>query len=266
MRRYIIWRFMHKPEISHLYKYRPFNEFTLDIIASNKIFFPKPAIFNDPYDCKIEIDKKVSLDDYIKMMRHDAARQFVPENVLEGEIAKVKKVGIVPSEFLENLSLGIDEYNNENQGMGVLSLSSDPKNILMWAHYADDHKGMCIELERTEENSLGRDDVTQPVKYLVGYPRVKAIDFITAPAGSATRKMLWSKSKDWEYEKEWRMLVTKGNETMPLPGKITSIIIGMRMPERNINIIRQLIKGTGIKLKLAEMLKNDYGIKVQKII
>ncbi|WP_395233431.1 DUF2971 domain-containing protein [Vibrio alginolyticus] len=24
----------------------------------------------------------------------------------------------------------------------------------MWAHYADDHKGMCIEFERTEENRM----------------------------------------------------------------------------------------------------------------
>jgi hypothetical protein len=257
---------MYNPEITHLYKYRPFNEFTLDIIASNNIFFPKPSIFNDPYDCKIEIDKKVSLDDYIKIMRYDAAKYLVSKDLLENEIVKIKNTGTVPSEFIEKLSIGIDEYHNENQGMGVLSLSSDQKNILMWAHYADDHKGICIELERTDENNLGRNDVTQPVKYLVGYPRIKAIDFITAPAGSATRKMLWSKSKDWEYEKEWRMLNTKGNETMPLPGKITSIIIGMRMPERNINIIRQLIKGSDIKLRLAEMLKNDYGVKVHKII
>ncbi len=150
--------------------------------------------------------------------------------------------------------------------MGVLSLSEDPKNILMWAHYADDHHGICIEFERSELNSLGRDDVTRPVKYLIGYPRVKALDFITKKAGSVTRKMLWSKSRDWAYEKEWRMLILDGNTSIPLPGKITSIIIGLRTPERNIGIIKQLIKGTEIKLKKAEMLKNEYGVKINKLI
>jgi hypothetical protein len=257
---------MYQPKVTHLYKYRPFNEFTLDIIASNKIYFPKPSTFNDPYDCRIEIDKNVSIDDYVQILRYDAARYFVAPEELEAEIAKVKRAGIIPQDFQDKLSLGIDKYHNENQDMGVLSLSSDPKNILMWAHYADDHKGICIEFERDERNDLGRKEVTQPVKYLIGYPRIKALDFISSTEGSSTRKMLWSKSKDWAYEKEWRMLVTKGNKSIPLPGKITSIIIGMRMPERNINILRQLIKGTSIKLRLAEMLKNEYGVKVNRII
>ncbi|PQJ84529.1 hypothetical protein BTO22_13490, partial [Aliivibrio sifiae] len=86
---------MYRSEVTHLYKYRAFNEFTLDIIANNKVYLPKPVVFNDPYDCKIEIDKNVSMTEYLTILKHDAARYFVPNEQLEMEILKVKNQGVI---------------------------------------------------------------------------------------------------------------------------------------------------------------------------
>ncbi|RLB89537.1 MAG: hypothetical protein DRH50_13580, partial [Deltaproteobacteria bacterium] len=30
---------------------------------------------------------------------------------------------------------------------GVLCLSSDPKNVMMWAHYADNHEGLLLQFD-----------------------------------------------------------------------------------------------------------------------
>lgn len=257
---------MLKPEITHLYKYRPLNEFTLEIITNGMIYFPKPDVFNDPYDCDIRIDHKVSNDDYMKIIEYEGLSKGILRKDIEKELKRQRIINEVPSSFLEKLEYGCTEYYKSNKNMGVLSLCEDYRNILMWAHYADDHNGICIEFERSEGNHLGNDEMTKPVRYLKSYPRIKATDFITSKNASLTQKMLWTKSLDWEYEKEWRMLIEKGNTAVSIPGKITSIIFGIRASQRSIDIVRKLIEGTEIKLRQAEKLANEFGIKANNVI
>ena len=43
---------MLEPDVTTLYKYKPLNQYTMDIIVSDNIYYPKPARFNDPFDTK----------------------------------------------------------------------------------------------------------------------------------------------------------------------------------------------------------------------
>jgi hypothetical protein len=40
---------------TQLYKYRPVNEFTKDIVCNSRVWFAKPATLNDPFDCQINV-------------------------------------------------------------------------------------------------------------------------------------------------------------------------------------------------------------------
>lgn len=51
------------PEITHLYLYRPANEYTLKIFANERLWASKPNNFNDPFDCDLEISKGVTEED-----------------------------------------------------------------------------------------------------------------------------------------------------------------------------------------------------------
>ena len=53
--------------------------------------------------------------------------------------------------------------------------------------------------------------------------------------------MLFTKAKDWEYEKEWRLVFDKGGKEEDLPAEISSIIFGLRMSERNKDTIRNIL-------------------------
>jgi len=44
-------------------------------------------------------------------------------------------------------------------------------------------------------------------------------------------ELFFTKAKDWEYEKEWRMLNEEGDVELPLPGDISAIIFGLNMHE-----------------------------------
>ena len=49
---------MKHSEVKSLYKYRPINEFTLDIIANARVYYPTADKFNDPYDSEYFISAK----------------------------------------------------------------------------------------------------------------------------------------------------------------------------------------------------------------
>lgn len=80
---------------------------------------------------------------------------------------------------------------------GVLCFSEEKADVLQWAHYADRHKGICLgfDVSRMQEK-FGR------VKY-----RTMRFPFPEKPDVGFSWRLLSTKSKDWSYEKEWRVFV-----------------------------------------------------------
>lgn len=104
--------------------------------------------------------------------------------------------------------------------IGIVSLSETSRNLLMWAHYADEHRGICIgfDSEVLSELELGnihleRYHSLSPVKVNYDNLRVdikellKDQDFIYE---NSILKMLTTKSDEWIYEKEHRCIVPIG--------------------------------------------------------
>lgn len=94
-----------------------------------------------------------------------------------------------------------------------ISFSEVCDSILMWSHYGKDHKGACIEFDSgVLEDKI---DCLEPVKYAPGKDdeRAKA-PLPTSPFGdndpkyqNKVRMFLSYKAKEWEYEREWRLMV-----------------------------------------------------------
>jgi hypothetical protein len=103
-----------------VYKYRSGTTRDIEALMNNQFFASSMEKLNDIQKGKILIDnQKIKLLDL-----------FV-ENV-------TSRFNISIEKSLNNL---IHIYKNS----GVYYLSKDYKNELLWAHYADSHKGFCIE-------------------------------------------------------------------------------------------------------------------------
>jgi len=83
------------------------------------------------------------------------------------------------------------------QRFGVLCFSEEKSDVLQWAHYADRHKGICLGFNVTGgQGKFGR------VHYETDrfpFPEKPDLDF--------SWKLLSTKSKVWEYEREWRVFL-----------------------------------------------------------
>lgn len=100
---------------------------------------------------------------------------------------------------------------------GIISLSETPRNSLMWAHYAGQHKGMCIGykknlVEHISPNNNDSEDITKNKPLKVNYdnlrfpPEYIFYDLHDADKFSVIDHLL-KKSDEWIYEKEHRCII-----------------------------------------------------------
>lgn len=133
---------------------------------------------------------------------------------------------------------------------GIFSLSETPLSLLMWAHYADSHRGYLLEIESdhpTLANAASAGAIARllPVSYRVDRPAVTAYDPSVLPEhhlDNLVRDVLLTKSAQWSYEREHRMILPLNDferfphrivqercHLFPVPPEvITGVVIGAR--------------------------------------
>jgi hypothetical protein len=132
------------------------------------------------------------------------------------------------------------------KGYRVYCLSEKPDLPLMWAHYTASHTGVCLEFDALTA-PFTRDSSATKVEYSAAYP---AHDIVTVGY-----EPLVTKSADWSYEEEWRLIAeerdfAKSPETIKtdsdffiLPsGVLKSVTIGCLADEASRQLIDRLVK------------------------
>lgn len=131
--------------------------------------------------------------------------------------------------YAENMGLGnvskrdLNDYENDINlslnNYGIVSLTEEPDNILMWSHYAHEHTGLVIGLVVEKYNTpfndnFKNDDITQitPVKvdYRTSFSHSKYLPLNTGLGldnSDLIISILTTKSNDWIYEKEHRIIL-----------------------------------------------------------
>jgi hypothetical protein len=124
-----------------LYKFSDFNKQNLDSISNNSFFFSQKEQLNDPLDC----DPPILFPDYFRF-------QGLFKNMLNRLTnCSVDFVDFMQKEevlgFLYSIFRDTDEFKNiltrQASHVGMLCLSRDFDNPLMWGHYANGHRGFC---------------------------------------------------------------------------------------------------------------------------
>jgi len=136
--------------------------------------------------------------------------------------------------------------------MRVCCFSKSHDNLLLWAHYADSHRGLCLEYEVTEEQSKGQ---FMEVRYTDDLPVVESIPRMPlgrpqegALAINVSREgaIFLTKGAAWAYEMECRTMVlakdssSKG-QLVACPGPLTAVYFGLRTSPTVMNIVNKLL-------------------------
>lgn len=158
-----------------------------------------------------------------------------------------------PYGILSSYSTDMLEIERIQGEVYVKSFSCKKNNNLMWSHYGDSHKGICIGYDF----SLAPHDVINHL-YPVQYSDVRFTSKYSR--NIAAHPFLYlRKSKCWAYEKEFRLLYKK-NE---LPHEnynihlncITEIQFGLRTPECIKNRITNFMRDKNMQYRCSKQIK-----------
>ncbi len=183
-----------------LYKYYPDTPLHLNSVKNSKMWYSAPCNFNDVFDCDISIDEEKIFTEALKLFS-DKRRIRPGSKIWLDFRAKIKR-------GVHSLRTQFDELRNTT---GVSCLSEAEDSLLMWAHYANNHRGICVEYDLLEINST-----LQFTAIPVIYSEERACFNFFQQQGieNDTLKLfiqsLISKSPEWSYEKEWRIIRDQG--------------------------------------------------------
>lgn len=190
-------------KINYLYKYRPlinysskeklFNEFTLDLIKKGELHFSSPLDFNDPFDSLLYLEDKY--ENYLSNTNSVESRFNRKKNNTTWNDLIDKTWNELSNESWENINTAYSVSD-----LRVFCVSKSYKNILMWSHYADSHKGVCVGFDFSKKPLIinKNEYVFEEVKY----DDRNKIDDIDLRMSS-----LLYKFKDWKYENEFRLIL-----------------------------------------------------------
>lgn len=228
-----------------LYKYRDWdNDNHKKIIFENTVYLASPSGFEDIYDCNVP-EIFPSKGELFSMFLNKSKKDF-PYNTIQqhAEYAvywSLNSPMANPSE-LEKL---VKEFNKTfNDCFGVLSVTEDPKNELMWEKYGASNTGLCVGFDPVKLFEIvgGGGEV----QYADELP---IIDFIDDNFETRHIKNILYKEKKWEFEKEYRLhkmwnrnISNIERNLKLLYDCIVEVILGAEMTDKNKNEIYELVK------------------------
>ncbi len=239
-----------KPIPRKLYKYRRFDVFCLRLLTHAKVMYSDPRLFNDPLDCDPTIEVDLDMMD-LERLCYRMMRRTQPQNPARSEIGNYRYLSSGYGDFKTQphaedtlkcmLAQRIkDELTKEFGTFGVFLLSNRWGSVLMWGHYADHHRGVCIEFDTADVGTAQ----FRPVNYR-GARRIRASDLLKWKRdGSAEAKrqvfdtFFLAKADPWRYEKEWRDIRTEsGVKEASL--RVTAVYFGIQC---DASVVQSIVK------------------------
>jgi hypothetical protein len=225
-----------------VYKYRDWkNDFHRKILLHQELFIPSPRLFNDPFDCRITLayhllknNEKLALEYFEQVVsRHYPMYTKAQRDI---EVLKLIKEGRFRND---------DFVKKENQKsieklhdmLGVYSVTAVNDNVLMWAHYSNNHEGFCIGFNSVKLfNHFGGG---QEIQYKEEYPTILPTENFEMQWINRT----YIKALYWDYEIEYRLTKSNfANKIITLPKEIIKeVILGYKIPESDERDILKII-------------------------
>ncbi len=247
----------------HLYKYKQINEYTISSLLNDQIYFADPDSFNDPFDSYASLNfgpefdnnpeeflNKFILDSFEK--DHQEQGKFIKNAVKE--IIQKGDLGYLKKYFLQ-LFVNESHPRSELFQPGIFCITPNNDDLLMWAHYGDEHKGICIKYN----TSYPPFNIARKVEYQEDFFKFEAehekiIDDILEP--------YFFKSPHWDYEDEYRILHKSPGVFTISPKTIDSIYFGLRCSLDNIKIIKMIMHEKSLNIKLYKARKSLSNFKI----
>lgn len=205
-----------------IYRYINNDVKKLETVKRNLLWMSSPMDFNDPFDCNFPILKSFSAEEFHAVMQlgGQALGKEPPRIEVYQSASPTEQ-----SQFIENY---IVQFREKIASFGVHCFSEIWDSILMWSHYSDKHRGICLGYDDTKFTK-DYPGVLNKVRYSTHYPDVQ-LGEVAQDINKMLEKYLLTKHVDWRYEREWRLIIHDEAKTrVPAPFPLKEIIFGVKI-------------------------------------
>lgn len=223
------------------YSFRGITTYSIDEITNEKISLTHPRSFNDP------------LDTLLNWRISNEIKNFGVKSLEEQEfILQLKKA-------TEHIKMRCLIGAKKKAGNNLTDVYVEDLPVLMWSHYANSHKGMCVKYRFKKiffkEYKVGCKELLFicPIIYMEDIQQTENKDRLMG-------NDLLIKSKDWEYENEKRMIFYSMPDTsddnkdiiefpmLDCKGAIQSIYLGVKCSDADVRLVEKAIGDKDIQL------------------
>jgi len=253
--------------IARLYHYEKFKpEWLATTLREQKIHCSNPSNLNDPWDCRPWFDHRPMVEDPSKLEAMLDHFRNTAGSELANHPKRTKLEDLIrnsPRELRSFLAGFSESVQREICKRRIYCLTPDPCSTLMWSHYAENHRGICLEFHLGNPLFLNALQVIYRSVYPVWVPQE-----MQAIADEA----VLTKSKDWEYEREFRLVgspnFVEGHPLKPdgdflrlPPRALQSVIVGC---ETDYEAVKRVVHDHAARLPVrrASRMPNHYRLEI----
>nr|WP_315231877.1 DUF2971 domain-containing protein [uncultured Albidiferax sp.] len=277
-----------------LYKFKTFDAKSLELVVNDLVFYANPADFNDPLDSKPNIKVDLAVDELKRALSLLMQRRLISEMSAAATAIKYKgprtKLHIEElcrlqiDRRLEELSYLATDSDSAEQASerfklllgnaienellkryerGILSLGERYACPLMWSHYGDQHRGICLGYSVPSHAAAELYQVRYGgSREVLASHVLKMLDGDVQARSAVDEAVLLRKAGDWRYEKEWRHLGLRGLQGSPF--ELEEVIFGIRCNAAVMHSVRKALDGRDREVLLYAMYETRGGFKLKR--
>ncbi|EPV1127185.1 DUF2971 domain-containing protein [Vibrio harveyi] len=254
---------------SSFYKYCPIydennldDEYSLINLFNSQVTFSRRKNFNDLFDSKVNFIKPTNKE----------LKFLIPH--IKGK-DKVRFKSTLLGNDNEFINSFVDSIEKRFDDYLFYCVTDNPESNLMWSHYANSHRGFCIEWD---SNALKADKVTYQSE-IPSFPIINIIkSHFSISNNHSDSEKIWralrTKLNEWEYENEYRVQLDAQRFQGQIddrgafalvnfnPEWVKSIIFGCRMNQSSRDFI---IENVPFETKFKKVRVDMSSIKVVEI-
>lgn len=258
------------PKLYHYEQFCP--KYLEDTFVNQRVHFSNPQNFNDPWDCNPWFDMTRVNDPAYRASCIEVLRQSPIPSLTADEQRHYEAMMQADPLWLKLLLQKAAAATRKviAERYRIYCLTPHPDTLLMWSHYSDKHRGICLEFDAGQAVIGG----AYQVIYNETFP---ALDVLRLGPTLDVFQILVNKSSAWHYEDEYRILARDdeadevppqflpitNKDFLPLPpGALTAVIAGCRASFDEIKTLMEK-HAPGLPVKRAVQALDRYSLSIQ---
>ncbi len=279
-------------ETKKLLRFEKATEKRIDTLSRESLYFSSASSFNDLFDVIVNKNQfehqvfdmeslKLALEKlYLNFNRCDwplnsqvlgcvsdwlnASEKYDDLDLGKGRVLSLRQKSSIEEDLISSISTVFEEAPI------CCFFESKIEDPLLWAHYAQNHSGFCVEYELQtgiyNSYNISRGYEVLPVVYSTVKKPLEPLQFLLNPYQEAIHA-LSTKSVNWSHENEVRIVNTAGtigNDLIPDGVSISKIYLGHRFSMINKEFLESILAvADKLKVELYVMAKNNTTMELE---